>query len=119
MPKAARSAIAHSESREQWVRQISGRLLVLREWLDLSEQEMAARLGLSMPAYREYERPDGRTWSDFSFPLKVAAATGVSPDWLIHGSHSRGRPKSRVPLDANGRPMRPVFRVVSGREGRE
>ena len=41
-------------------------------------------------------------------------AISVSPGWLIRG----GRPKSRVPFDTNGRPIRPTLRVVSGQEVR-
>jgi len=117
MSKASRRSTSISNSREQWIRDISARLLLLRQWLGLSQQEMAARLGLSVRAYREYER-GRRKWHDTLFILRVSAATKVSIDWMWRG-HYPGRPKSRVPFDTHGRPMRPVLRVVSRRLGTE
>jgi len=116
LPKTVRNSTPPGIPRERWVKQVSARLRRLRKWLGLSEQERVVRLDTSVRAYWEYERGQVQ-WSDFSLPLKVAAAAGASPDWLIHGAHYPGPPKARVQLDERGRPKRLV--VVSNRKARE
>ena len=111
MPKAVRNSTPPGIPRERWVKQVSARLGLLRKWLGLSEQEMADRLGITVHAYRDYEL--GRSkWNDVAFALRLADATNVSVDWMWCGGYWDG-PASRIPLAIDGRPMRPVLRVVS------
>ena len=91
-------------------------LVFLRQWLGLSQAEMASKLGMTARAYRAYERGHPK-WKDSSFNLRVSAATNVSIDWLWIGGCWEG-PPSRVPLTVAGAPMRPVLRVVAGPEAR-
>ena len=118
MPKAVRNYIRPRipRSRERWVKEMGTRLVFLRQWLDLSQAEMATKLGMTVRAYRAYERGHPN-WKDWSFTTRVSAATNVSIDWLWIGGYWGG-PPSRVPLTVSGAPMRPVLRVVSGREAR-
>ena len=118
MPKAVRNYIRPRipRSRERWVREMGTRLVFLRQWLDLSQAEMATKLGMTVRAYRAYERGHPK-WIDSSFTTRVSAATNVSTDWLWIGGYWGG-PPSRMPLTVAGGPMRPVLRVVSGREAR-
>jgi len=88
----------------------------LRQWLGLLQAEMATKLGMTVHAYRAYERWHPK-WKDPSFTMRASSATDVSIDWLWVGVRWGG-PPSRVPLTVAGASMRPVLRVVSGREAR-
>jgi len=116
MPKAARESTPPQipRLRERSVKQITGRLVLVRQWLGLSQAGMATRLGISVRAYREYEL-GRRKWKSMAFSLRVSGATNVSIDWRCFGGYW-GRPLSRVPLAVDGRPMRPVLRVMSDQE---
>ena len=114
MPKAVRNYTPRRipRSRERWVKEMSTRLVLLRQWLGLSQAEMAARVGMTVRAYREYERGH-RKWKDLSFTIRVSATTNVAIDWLRFGDWW-GEPPSRAPIAVDGAPMRPVLRVVRG-----
>jgi len=93
--------------------EISARLVVLREWLGLSQDEMAGRLGMPVRVYREWERPGRRQWRSLMQPpaSRISAVTGVSLHWLCCGEYP-DQPPSDVPLAIGGEPLPPVLRVV-------
>ena len=67
---------------------------------------MAAKLGMTLRAYREWERPGRRTWQRVNqSPLvKLCDVTGVSLDWLI-GCNDSARMPPDVPRTMTGAPM--------------
>jgi len=101
-----RVPVRDSESETQVIAGMSGRLVVLREHLGLSREEMAERLGISPIAYAALEKPDARAWRrrGVFFLVKLHRATGVSTDWICYGGPWDG-PPSPVPLALGGSPL--------------
>ena len=65
----------------QWsVTDVAGRLALLRNWLGLSQEEMAIRLRMSPRAYAKWEEPTGekRRQHSMLFLTTLHGATGVS-----------------------------------------
>jgi len=77
--------------REWQPERISERIALMRKWLGLSQSEMADMLGMTMRAYRDWERPGARRWRRAEPLLKLALATDVSLDWLLGGIGSPSR----------------------------
>jgi transcriptional regulator with XRE-family HTH domain len=73
------------------------RLLALRQAAGLSQQQMAAQLGISQPAYAAWERTDVALKRDQL--AKLAQVLGVSFDELIgepNGAARRGGPTGKA-----------------------
>jgi DNA-binding transcriptional regulator YiaG len=107
--KARRRSAVSARKKEELAQKISIRLGILREWLGLSQHEMAAKLDMSTHTYQEWERPGCRKWRGIVFPWKVCRVTGASVDWLCFGGYSN-QPPSVVPLMVGGKPMPPIMR---------
>ena len=105
-----------SPEEQQFYKDCSHRLVVLRQHLGHSPQSLAAGLGMTVRAYIPYERGErtGQGWLGMMYGL--FELTGVSVDWLFTGLPSIAddstRRNDRRPLLQGGRPMPPVVRVV-------
>jgi len=84
--------------------------MALREWVGLTERQMAAACAVTPRTYRAWERGQ-RKWSRGDFLAKVRTVTGVSGAWLLTGSFSR-EPSSAVPLAADALPLPRHRRMV-------
>jgi transcriptional regulator with XRE-family HTH domain len=71
-------------ARRQFYQDMRNRLRVLRLHIGLTEHEMAARLGISVRAYRYQERHASRMRALLF--LRVAEEFDVSCDWLATGA---------------------------------
>ncbi|MHB8742591.1 MAG: helix-turn-helix domain-containing protein [Sulfuricaulis sp.] len=82
---------------ESLKRQITARVKEAREAVDLSQEEMAALLGLTHRAYQWYEsqknpRPPFRRLGE------IAEITGVTQEWLLRGDPA---PPAPEPVDVS------------------
>jgi len=94
--------------------ELVARLVLLRQWLGHSQEEMAARLGMQAEAYADWENPRlvrRLNCVVFLTTLDVVIPGGIDLNWLIAGDRPANAPPL-VPLDRRGRPMRPLLRVV-------
>jgi DNA-binding transcriptional regulator YiaG len=66
------------------------RLRTLRLHLGLTEQEMAARLGMSKRAYAAWETPERSTRGATLFSIRLAEQFDVSIDWIVIGGQPNG-----------------------------
>lgn len=93
------------------------RIQSLRVYLGMSEAQMAARIGLSLRAYRALEaRGRRRDW--VTVYCNLAAVTGVSLDWIMSGLPPGVRDwaarQDTVPLGRDGRVLpRPAMERVA------
>jgi|SRR5215469_15629864 len=83
---------------------VSARLVCLREWLGLTQQQMAGMLRMPPRTYRTWECPGRRLWHGGGFLEKLVTATGVSGAWVLTGSYHL-EPPSPAPLAADGLPL--------------
>jgi transcriptional regulator with XRE-family HTH domain len=67
---------------------IPTRLVQLRCNLDLTQQEMADRIGIHVNQIRRYE--SGKSKPSLEVIEKIAVTLHVSLDWLVFGEDSRG-----------------------------
>jgi transcriptional regulator with XRE-family HTH domain len=107
---------AYLAERQQFHQDMRTRLRALRLHLGLTEREMAARLEISVRAYRHRERRAVRM--SWLFSIRLAEEFNVSLDWLTTGS-AGGLPRNdRRPLDPDMRAIPPALRVVAPFPGR-
>jgi transcriptional regulator with XRE-family HTH domain len=86
---------------------VTARLVILCRWLGLSENEMAARLGMAAATYRQWERRGGRQWRSIKPLKKVADAIGVSAAWLAYGPSCVPFAKDGASMPAGASGQRP------------
>lgn len=81
------------------------RLNALRRHLGLTEQEIAARLGISPRSYRQWERGrrSMRGWTEFVIAL--SREFDVSIDWLASGAAGELPRNDRLPISMQLRPL--------------
>ena len=100
---------------QQFYKDLSYRLGVLRRHLGHTPQSFAAALGMTVRAYIPYER-DERTQGWMRVMCGVFELTGVSVDWFLSGrpdGFDDSSPRNdRQPLFQDGRPIPPALRVV-------
>jgi len=83
MSKVIISKRETSRDKEEYMRNLGGRLREIRRDKYLSQQDMAARLGLSLMAYSRYER--GIRIPDSHVCFTVISEFSVDPHWLLLG----------------------------------
>jgi len=77
----------------------SVRLVAVRNWPGLSQHETAAKVGISVRTYQDWDRPGGREWAlvSASSPLmKICDTRGSLVDWML------GVIKSERPISGRG-----------------
>lgn len=77
------------------------RLAMLREGLDLSQDEFAGKLGISQTRYSKYE--SGRSQPPLDILIAVSELTGQSLDFIIAGKPPAIRPIPEEPAHASTR----------------
>lgn len=79
-------------SKRNWIQFMAGdiptRLVQLRRDLDLTQQEMADRIGIHVNQVRRYE--SGKAKPSLEVLEKIALTLHVSLDWLVFGEDMRG-----------------------------
>lgn len=80
--------------------QINDRMRALRSYLDLTQAEMAARMGVSLRAYQTYEAGESLPKAT---DVGMLAASGADLHWLLTGENRGGtwvesKDGSRVPF---------------------
>jgi transcriptional regulator with XRE-family HTH domain len=103
--------------RQQFYQDLRARLRVLRLHLGLTEREMAARLDISVRAYRRREQSARRI--PLQFLIRLVEEFDVSAAWLLTG-HTEDLPRNdHRPLTPGMKPIPPTLRVVTppSREG--
>jgi transcriptional regulator with XRE-family HTH domain len=114
--RSSRDDPAWLAERLQFDQDLRTRLRVLRLHLGLTQHEMAARLGVSVRAYRHRERQG--TSIGTMFWLRVAMEFNVSLSWLISGATGELPRNDRRPLTPDGRAIPPKLRVAAPFPGR-
>jgi len=114
----SKSPSGNFPSKEQFYREMSDRLRVLREHLGRSPDEFSAIFGISTRNYLAYERGKrSRGWSCYKLYL-LDGATNVSVNWLISGRAAPGETRNDncpVFLSPVGwHTRRPALRLIEG-----
>jgi transcriptional regulator with XRE-family HTH domain len=73
---------------------ISEKLLKLREKINLSQEEIAQRLGIARTTYASYEQ--GKREPDIEMLRKISTFHGIEPGDLIGGTKKEGSRPSKV-----------------------
>ncbi len=102
--------------RQQFFQDLRKRLRVLRLHLNLTEHEMAARLEISVRAYRYRERQ--ATSMSSVFAVQLSEEFNVSIDWLSFGTKGRLPRNDHRPLTPDMRAIPPRLRMVAPPAGR-
>ena len=102
---------AYLAERQRFYQDMRARLRVLRLHLGLTEREMAARLEISVRAYRYRER--SALGMPMLFSIRVAEEFDVSIEWLTTGTIGKLPRNDRRPLTSDMRAVSPTLRVVA------
>ena len=105
-----------SPEHQQFYKDVSCRLGVLRRHLGHTPQSFAAGLGMTVRAYVAYERGERTRQGWFGVLLGVVKLTGVSVDWFLHGKVNcldDSSPRNdRRPVFQDGCPIPPALRLA-------
>ena len=115
MPEARRYRLrrddpAYLAERRQFYQDIRTRLRVLRLHLGLTERQMAARLAISVRAYRYLER-DALGMPVLAL-VRLAEEFHVSFDWLATGTTAKWPHNDRRAVTPDMQAIPPTLRVV-------